>query len=154
MNKNIILKLLEYNHNRNYIFLYEMNKHKNPFILRCIELMHHIINAQNIWINRLKGKEIILLDKELSLHNLIKINDNHFEELSNLLNNGNLNDMIVYKNLKCEDCQNTLEDILLHICNHGTHHRAQISTLMRQNKIEPIPSDYILFAREKTSKKV
>ncbi|MCX7648962.1 MAG: hypothetical protein N2050_00225, partial [Flavobacteriales bacterium] len=52
-----------------------------------------------------------------------------------------------YKNLQGASCRNIFSDIVLHVCNHGTHHRAQMALLMRQAGFQPPASDYILFAR-------
>jgi uncharacterized damage-inducible protein DinB len=42
---------------------------------------------------------------------------------------------------------NTIKDILFHMINHSTHHRAQIAMDMRNNKLEPLPLDYIFYKR-------
>ncbi|WP_414711827.1 DinB family protein [Sphingobacterium sp. UBA1498] len=44
---------------------------------------------------------------------------------------------------------NKVNDILLHVFNHGTYHRAQIASEMRRNGVEPINTDYITFIRLK-----
>jgi uncharacterized damage-inducible protein DinB len=35
--------------------------------------------------------------------------------------------------------------VLMHVMNHGTHHRAQIMTQLREFGVDPIPQDYIFF---------
>ncbi|MCW3088046.1 MAG: hypothetical protein JWQ78_1432, partial [Sediminibacterium sp.] len=41
-----------------------------------------------------------------------------------------------------------VKEILLHLFNHGTYHRGQLVTLLRQVGVEEIPrTDYIEFSR-------
>jgi uncharacterized damage-inducible protein DinB len=52
-----------------------------------------------------------------------------------------------YENSEDRLFTNTLKDMLFHIINHSTHHRAQISVDFRTNGIEPLNLDYILYKR-------
>lgn len=40
-----------------------------------------------------------------------------------------------------------VHESLLHVVNHGTYHRGQIVTMLRQQGAEPIPTDFIRFVR-------
>ena len=51
-------------------------------------------------------------------------------------------------NSKGETFSNKIKDILFHIINHSTYHRAQIATDLKQNGIEPINTDYIFYKRK------
>jgi len=42
----------------------------------------------------------------------------------------------------------TVEDILLHVPLHGSYHRGQVATLLRQAGSEPVATDYIVFSRD------
>ncbi|MND08253.1 DinB family protein [compost metagenome] len=42
-----------------------------------------------------------------------------------------------------------LEPALLHLFNHGTHHRGQITTLLMQAGVDPGATDLIIYYREK-----
>ncbi len=45
--------------------------------------------------------------------------------------------------------QSSVQDMLIHLFNHGTYHRGQLVTMMRQLGVESIPStDFIVFTRE------
>jgi len=56
-------------------------------------------------------------------------------------------EIINYTNTQHQAFHNKANDILLHVFNHGTYHRAQIASEMRKNGIEPINTDYITFVR-------
>lgn len=48
-----------------------------------------------------------------------------------------------------QEFESKIADMLLHIFNHGTYHRGQLVTLMRQIGLTSIPAtDYIAFVRE------
>jgi uncharacterized damage-inducible protein DinB len=66
------------------------------------------------------------------------LDDNAFEEI------------VYYKNLRGDGYENKLEDILAHLINHGTHHRAQIGQELKLAGVENLPvTDYIFYIREK-----
>lgn len=54
-----------------------------------------------------------------------------------------------YKNKKGEDFLQPLSDIIMHVINHGTYHRGQVTTILRQLGVDKIPqTDYIVFKRQ------
>jgi uncharacterized damage-inducible protein DinB len=55
---------------------------------------------------------------------------------------------IAYKNTRGESFENSVRDILFHINNHSTHHRAQIAARIREAGITPPTSDYIFYRRK------
>ncbi|MBK9247275.1 MAG: hypothetical protein IPM69_03975 [Ignavibacteria bacterium] len=48
---------------------------------------------------------------------------------------------------------NSVQDIVTHVLNHSTHHRAQIAKCVRDSGKEPEVTDYIAFARQNIVKK-
>ncbi len=58
---------------------------------------------------------------------------------------------ITYKNMRGETATFVVRDLLLHVCNHSTHHRAQAINMLRQVGAElPKPAaDYIFMRVEK-----
>ena len=56
----------------------------------------------------------------------------------------------IYMNSKKEQFKQPVYQVLLHIFNHGTYHRGQLVTILRQLEIEKIPqTDFIVFTRKK-----
>jgi len=47
-----------------------------------------------------------------------------------------------------EKLANNIKDIVVHVINHSTYHRAQIALLVRQSGGEPAKTDYIVYQRE------
>jgi uncharacterized damage-inducible protein DinB len=50
--------------------------------------------------------------------------------------------------MKGEKFANTIKDIVVHVINHSTYHRAQIAQLVKQSGGEPAKTDYIVYQRE------
>ena len=55
---------------------------------------------------------------------------------------------IIYKNSKGIEFSNTVQDVIFHVINHSTYHRAQIASDLKANGIEPINTDYIFYKRK------
>ncbi len=53
-----------------------------------------------------------------------------------------------YKNLSGDTFHTDLGDIMMHVINHSTHHRAQIASAARAEGLEPPATDFIYFVRE------
>lgn len=58
-----------------------------------------------------------------------------------------LQQTVKYKTTKGVPYEDHIDDILLHLFNHGTYHRGQIAQDLRLNGFEPINTDYITFLR-------
>ena len=54
-----------------------------------------------------------------------------------------------YKTLKFGVYRNPLWQSMQHVVNHGTYHRGQVTTMLRQLGAEPILTDLMHFYRER-----
>jgi len=61
------------------------------------------------------------------------------------LSDSDLMQPITYRNLKGEEWRYLLGDLLLHLVNHSTYHRGQITTMLRQVGITPPSTDLLIF---------
>jgi len=57
-----------------------------------------------------------------------------------------------YKNLKGEPMSYPLGQLMLHMANHSTYHRGQVTTLLRQLGAQPISTDFVLYCAELAKK--
>lgn len=116
---------------------------------KSFELFSHVLNAHHIWNSRILG-EVSKLDI-WQIHAIEDWEDIHYEnQRSSFDITSNADDFesrIEYENSERRLFTNTLQDILFHIINHSTHHRAQIMMDLRQNNIEPLPLDYVFYKR-------
>ena len=64
------------------------------------------------------------------------------------LHEEDLSRRVDYTNSQGERWNNTIEDILTHVVLHGTYHRGQIATIVRQSGETPAYTDYIHAVRQ------
>jgi len=98
----------------------------------------HIWDAQLLWLTRLKGGKTPIWPsteftggKEELLKGLVQ----SAQDLADFVATKDrvfLDSSITYHNMKLIEYTNGTEEILFHIVNHGTFHRGQIFTMMRQ----------------------
>jgi len=60
--------------------------------------------------------------------------------------------VIDYKDLKDNTWSNSLWQIVLHVVNHSTHHRGQVSAFLRASQIGPPTLDFIAFVRQNSGR--
>ncbi|MCX2745917.1 hypothetical protein OO013_18700 [Mangrovivirga sp. M17] len=141
-------KLLEFNFELNNTFcdFTVQNLSYNDKIKR---LLSHIINAQDIWISRIKNEMSSLeIWEEHSPEDLKKYNELHLEKFKEIISSRNYDETISYNSLSGKPYTTSIEDILTHVAFHGTHHRAQVAQILSENGIKPPASDYIYYIRK------
>lgn len=116
-------------------------------------LMAHLLHSQRIWLSRVAqtGADIASLSvsADMSIADFgTMLDDVHLRWSSALksLTGAGFQGKIKYRNTKGLEFENAVEEILTHVINHSTHHRAQISMLLRQHGVTPPATDFILFA--------
>jgi uncharacterized damage-inducible protein DinB len=62
-----------------------------------------------------------------------------------------LNRVMEYKTMKFGVYRNPLWQSMQHVVNHGTYHRGQITTLLRQLGAQPILTDLMHYYRERAT---
>lgn len=116
-----------------------------------MRLLSHLVNTQVVWLSRIKGEKYDLTAwDEHPLEVCKEMHQQSFSMLQALVtaeDNGEA--IITYTNFQGLSYETAVNDILVHVLNHGTYHRAQIAQDMRKNGLEPINTDYITFVREK-----
>ena len=118
---------------------------------RALQLYAHIVGAEAVWLARIAERSPdIAVWPALSLEEAATLAEHNARELERLaasLGPDDLGRAIAYRNSAGKAFRSTLEDILLHVCLHGTYHRGQIAMLIRDGQGDPAPTDYIAFAR-------
>lgn len=112
-------------------------------------LFSHILNSQYIWVSRIR-REMAKLDR-FDLHDIKDFAGLHQQNISGLLHlaeESDLSTVVEYSNSKGEKFADTIFDILFHVVNHSTYHRAQVATQFRINGITPPVTDYIFLKRQ------
>ena len=116
----------------------------------------HMWFAEDVWWQRLKLVEQIDLSTEKfdgSIAEMLKRYSQQSSAWAGWVNNANevqLTHVFAYQNTKREQFKQPVYEVLLHLFNHGTYHRGQLVTMLRQLGVEKIPpTDYIVFTRKK-----
>ena len=116
------------------------------------ELLSHIISSQQIWLNRIMEKKTNVNPWEKhSVQECISKSTEITAEWINLLESLGEKDFekrIDYTNTKGEKFNNSIRDIVTHVINHSTYHRAQIAQKVKLLGEKPAITDYIFYQRQ------
>lgn len=66
------------------------------------------------------------------------------------LDDTNIQDVVAYKLMNGQPGQSPIWQMVQHLVNHGTYHRGQVATMLRQLGAKPAGTDLIVFYRERT----
>jgi uncharacterized damage-inducible protein DinB len=117
------------------------------------DTLAHILGAEWLWLERFRGRSAALpsADQYPDLASL-RARWTQFESdlLSyvNGLSAADLERSFDYRDMKGNPHSNLLWQTLQHLANHGTYHRGQVTTLLRQLGAKPASTDLIGFYRE------
>lgn len=119
-------------------------------------LFSHVLTAEEVWLCRVKGlqaptQRLWQIYQNDTLQQMLEDNSRNWQDHLETCSQKDLSRTIEYKNTKGESFTTRLEDIVTHLVNHGSHHRAQVASLLQQEKIQPPISDYIVYVREQSS---
>jgi uncharacterized damage-inducible protein DinB len=150
--KAYFIQLSNYDRYANLRILETIIKAGNPE--KPVQLMAHLLAAQQIWLKRFKGEPTIgnELWPDWNADTFEQLINNNHRSLINFLDYLDPNDfdnIINYKSLKGDSYENKLSEILAHMINHGTHHRAQAGQLLKLAGVDLPGTDYIFYLREK-----
>jgi uncharacterized damage-inducible protein DinB len=109
----------------------------------------HIYQADRIWLSRLKGSPRLTLgdpDESWTIHKLADAWARTAEEFHQWLSvAGNLEANLRYRNLAGVEHELPIWQVVLHVVNHASYHRGQITTMLRQLGYTPIATDLHVF---------
>ena len=146
---NLFSDLLQYNRDSNVKVIQALHTASLEADSSMSKLMSHILNAHHIWNARILGLPPSFGVWELQPpENYLELNEQNHSQTLAILENQDLNQSCVYANSSGTPYRNQIGDMIWHVINHSTYHRAQIATLSRQLGLEPIPTDYIFWKRE------
>jgi uncharacterized damage-inducible protein DinB len=109
----------------------------------------HLVGAEWLWLERWRGASPRALPGGFTgledlRGRLAEVEAGQKELLGGLTSDG-LKTKITYVNFAGETRTYALGDLLVHVVNHGTYHRGQVATLLRQLGKKPLSTDYLLY---------
>ncbi|WP_162343946.1 DinB family protein [Cyclobacterium salsum] len=141
-------ELFAYGHDCNQRLWEAMMADREKIPEKSIKLYHHILNAHQIWNNRIdpKAPPVGVWD-ERQLQDEREVDQSNHRHTLSILDTYSLDATINYGNSKGQVFANSVKNILFHLINHSTYHRGQIAADFRQNGLKPLVSDYIWYKR-------
>ncbi len=114
----------------------------------------HLLDAYSIWWQRLLKIENIVVPSQVTnystteiVSHILQLNGQWVDWLQTA-SDTEVETNLSYKNMHGEIYKQPIQEIVLHVCNHGTYHRGQLVTMFRQVGVEEIPqTDYIFYTR-------
>src|ERR1700727_2692014 len=94
----------------------------------CMRLLSHIVNVQSLWLYRIRaGKQTLSIWEEHGLETCKSLHEQTSAGLKGIIQEYGSDPLIIidYRNFQGLVFQSSVADILLHVFNHGTYHRAQ-----------------------------
>lgn len=146
--KEFFKELFGYGHQANQRLWSAMMENKGKVPEKSIKWYNHILNAHQIWNNRIDQKNAAFgVWESHPIPQEKEINQQNYTHSLTILDTYDLESVVRYTNSKGTAFTNYVRDILFHIINHSTYHRGQIASDFRQNGLEPLVSDYIFLKR-------
>ena len=146
--KEFYKEIFEYHHHFNQKLIGEITTHFSVLPERTFPLFCHVLNAHHIWNSRLmRVSNTFTVQQVHELSVCASIDDANYVTTLRILDDIDFNKMITYKTFAGSEFTSRVNDILFHVNNHSTHHKAQIISDFRQKDIQPIALDYIWYKR-------
>ena len=114
-----------------------------------LERFMHVIAAEHVWLSRIRGEPAkVAVWPQFTADGCARLMATNQREFAALIDDPQTwARMVGYTTSDGRKFTNEVGDILLHVALHGQWHRGQVAMLMRQAGMEPVPTDYIAFAR-------
>jgi uncharacterized damage-inducible protein DinB len=124
-----------------------------PHAEKPVKWMAHLLAAQQIWLKRCKKLPAPTgpLWPDWPASELAPILESNMQEWLQFVRTvDDWHHDISYQNSQGGTFTNKLADIVAHVINHGTHHRAQAGQHLKLAGVEQLPvSDYIIYIRNR-----
>lgn len=119
------------------------------------DTLGHIFGGEWVWLERFQGRSPASLPDATQFASVEMLGKSWGEFEPRLLDfvrglsQKDLDRVMEYKTLKFGVYSNPLWQSMQHLVNHGTYHRGQVTTMLRQHGAQPILTDLMHFYRER-----
>jgi uncharacterized damage-inducible protein DinB len=121
------------------------------------DTLAHIYGVEWLWLERFQGRSPSAIPDDAGYAEVQKLKESWVAFEATLLNfvrgltQEDLDRVMEYKTMKFGVYRNPLWQSMMHLVNHGTYHRGQVTTMLRQLGAKPILTDLMHFYREKAT---
>ncbi len=117
----------------------------------------HIVSAEWIWLERWHGRTPTAFPNPLDYPDLESVRrrfgeiDRNLIDYTASLTGDDLQRVVSFKRVTGEAFAQPLWQLLHQVANHGTYHRGQIATMLRQLGAKPASTDLLIFFRDRST---
>jgi len=121
------------------------------------DTLSHIYGGEWVWLERFQGRSPSAFPDDSEFADITKLEATWAAFEPKLLNfvrgltQEGLDRVMEYKTFKFGVYRNPLWQSMQHLVNHGTYHRGQVTTMLRQLGAKPILTDLMHFYREQAA---
>jgi uncharacterized damage-inducible protein DinB len=121
------------------------------------DTLSHMYGAEWIWLERFQGRSPSAFPDNSEFIDIERLKDAWAEFEPKLLGfvrglkQEDLDRVMEYKTINFGVYSNPLWQSMQHVVNHGTYHRGQVTTMLRQLGAKPLLTDLMHFYREKST---
>jgi uncharacterized damage-inducible protein DinB len=121
------------------------------------DTLSHIYGVEWLWLERFQGRSPSAIPDDPGFADITKLQASWAAFEPTMLNfvrgltPERLDAVMEYKTMKYGVYRNPLWQSMLHLVNHGTYHRGQVTTMLRQLGAQPVLTDLMHFYRERTA---
>jgi uncharacterized damage-inducible protein DinB len=119
------------------------------------DTLAHIWGSEWLWLERFQGRSPASLPDIAQFNDIAALKSRWQEDEVRLLkfvaalSAEDLSKVHEYRTFNFGQYKNPLWQSMQHMVNHGTYHRGQVVTMLRQLNVKPLSSDLIHFYRER-----
>jgi uncharacterized damage-inducible protein DinB len=119
------------------------------------DTLAHVWGVEWVWLERLNGRSPAAFPNAKDFPNLASLRprwvevEKHWLGYVSRLNESELEEEVDYKTMSFGPARNPRWHIMQHVVNHGTYHRGQVTTMLRQLGAKGVGTDLIMFYRER-----
>lgn len=121
------------------------------------DTLAHIYGAEWVWLERFHGvsppalPDVTQFANVATLRETWRAHERRLLDFVSELSQADLDRELEYKTFRFGVYRNPMWQSMLHVVNHGTYHRGQVTTLLRQLGAEPILTDLMHYYRERST---
>lgn len=133
----------------------QFNKQMGSSFSSVRDTLSHIYGVEWLWLERFQGRSPSAIPDDAEFADIANLQASWTTFAPTLLTfvrglgQADLDRVMQYKTMKFGVYHNPLWQSMQHLVNHGTYHRGQITTLLRQLGAQPILTDLMHFYRER-----
>jgi uncharacterized damage-inducible protein DinB len=117
----------------------------------------HLCGSEWVWFERFHGRSPAAIPDVSNVQTISALREHWAPQAEQLLafvqglKQSDLDRVMEYKTINFGVYKNLMWQSLQHLANHGTYHRGQITTMLRQLGAKPLLTDLMHFYRERSS---